>query len=187
MPRPRLPVALRVASTWLAAMALGLAAIGAHAATIEYSVKAAYLTKFAPFVEWPASVFADPSSPFNLCVVGDDPFGSALDQAVSGHHVGEHPVVVRRLKRVSPGSGCRILYIGGSSAQSVSDAIKSVQGEPVLTVADHSPASAGAVIQFVVADNRVRFDIDTAAAAANRVSISSKLLSLAVPHRTGAS
>src|ERR1700756_4784994 len=47
--------------------------------TLEYAVKAAYLYKFTPFVEWPASAFAGPGSPFNVCVLGDDPFGPALD------------------------------------------------------------------------------------------------------------
>jgi hypothetical protein len=158
----------------------------AKAATLEYAVKAAYLYKFAPFVEWPASAFASPTSPFNLCVLGEDPFGAALDQAVDGRRVGEHPAVVRRMKRVDAGSGCHILYLGASRAQTTAEALRSVQGAPVLTVADRGPASSGSIIQFVVRDNRVRFDIDAAAAAANRVAISSKLLSLSVSASPGA-
>ena len=154
--------------------------------TLVSAVKATYLYKFAPFVEWPASAFASPSSPFYLCILGDDPFGLALDQEVVGQRVGEHPALVRRLARVEAGAGCHILYVGGSRTQSVADAIRGVKGEPVLTVADRGPASSGAIIQFVVKDNRIRFDIDTQAAAANHVAISSKLLSLAISARSGA-
>ena len=180
----RAPIALSAGL----ALALQLALVPqGHAGgpSLEYAVKAAYLYKFAPFVAWPASAFTSPSSPFNLCVAGDDPFGAALDQAVNGQQVDGHPAVVHRLGRVESGSGCHILFVGGSHAQSVADILKGVRGEPVLTVADRGPASVGAVIQFVVKDNRVRFDIDPSAAAANHVAISSKLMNLSLSNRSG--
>jgi hypothetical protein len=169
-----------------AALALALAAAGplaAHAATLEYAVKASYLSKFVSFVDWPNGAFASPSAPFSICVAGDDPFGAALDQAVAGHRLGGRAALVRRLKRVEAGSGCQVLFLGGSRTQSIAEALHAVQGEPVLTVADRTPAASGAVIQFEVIDNRVRFAIDIAAANANRIAISSKLLSLAVSTR----
>ncbi len=150
----------------------------------EYAVKAAYLYKFAPFVVWPTSAFPSVSSPFYLCVQGDDPFDGALDQAVNGQRMDGRPVVVRRLQAIDATTGCHIVYLGGSRRQSASDAARTVRGEPVLTVADEG-RGAGTVIQFVVKDSRVRFQIDVAAAQANRVSISSKLLSLALPARSG--
>lgn len=158
----------------------------AQGASMEYAVKAAYLYKFAPFVDWPPAAFASPSSPFHLCILGRDPFGAALDQAVSGQRVEGHPVAVRRLERVDATSDCHILYLGASRAQTAAEALRAVRGAPILTVAD-SDRDAGAIIKFLVKDNRVRFDIDTAAAAANRVTISSKLLSLATSVRGAAS
>src|SRR5581483_4807563 len=93
---------------------LGLAALTAvgplaipprpQAATLEYAVKAAYLLKFTPFIEWPVSAFAAPSSPFYVCVSGDDPFGADLDQALVGRSVGAHPVKVRRLQSLDSAS-----------------------------------------------------------------------------------
>ncbi len=148
-------------------------------------MKAAYLYKFAPFVIWPASAFPTPSSPFYVCVQGDDPFDGALDQAVSGQRVEGHPAVVRRLKSIDGMTGCHILYLGGSRKQSAADAMRSVRGEPILTVTDQGQGVAGSVIKFVVKDSRVRFEIDVEAASANRVSISSKLLSLALAVRSG--
>jgi len=149
--------------------------------SIEYAVKAAYLEKFAPFVAWPPSAFPTVSSPFAVCVLGRDPFGANLDQAVSGQSVSGHPMVVRRLDRVDGASGCHILYVGASRSQSAPEALRSVRGAPILTVADG--AADGAVIQFVLKGSRVRFDIDVGAAAANRLTISSKLLSLATSVR----
>jgi hypothetical protein len=154
--------------------------------SIEYAVKAAYLYKFAPFVEWPPTAFATSSSPFQLCVLGRDPFGASLDQAVSGQRVDEHRIVVRRLDRVDAASGCHVLYLGASPSQTTAEALRAVRGSPILTVAD-GDRDGGAIIRFVVKDNRVRFDIDTTAAAANHVTISSKLLGMAMSVRTGAS
>jgi len=170
------------------AAALALAALSAPTGVqaqdraMEYAVKANYLYKFAPFVEWPPRAFASASSPLQLCVLGRDPFGATLDRAVSGQRVDGHPVTVRRLQRVDAASGCHILYLGASSSQTAPEALRAVQGSPTLTVADNNGGS-GAIIRFVVSGNRVRFDIDTAAAAANGVTISSKLLSLAMSMR----
>jgi hypothetical protein len=151
--------------------------VQAQGASIEYAVKAAYLSKFAPFVEWPPTAFASASSPFQLCILGKDPFGSSLDQAVTGQRVAGRPVAVRRLARADGVAGCQILYLGSSRDPAAGEALRAVRGSPVLTVSD--AAQDGAIIRFVVKDNRVRFDIDTAAATANSVTISSKLLSLA--------
>jgi len=173
------------------AVLVALTAIGAPPAAraqdraMEYAVKATYLYKFAPFVEWPPRAFGSTSSPLQLCILGRDPFGATLDRAVNGQRVDGRLVAVRRLQRVGVASGCHILYLGGSSSQSAADALRAVRGSPILTVAD-SHGEAGAIIRFVVTGNRVRFDIDTAAAAESGVTISSKLLSLATSLRGSA-
>lgn len=158
---------------------LGLGA-SAHAGDddLEKAVKASYLYKFAPFVGWPAKVFASPDSPFVVCVVGRDPFGSLLDRAVKGQKVGTRPIVVQRLASVDRSSPCQIAYLGGSREQSVKAALAALRGEPVLTVTD-DPTAPG-MVDFVLADDRVRFRIDQAAAAESQLTVSSKLLGLAL-------
>ena len=153
----------------------------AHAQVQEYALKAAFLYKFGLYVEWPNSAFPSPASPVNLCVVGQDPFGESLDKAVAGEGINGRNVVVRRLKTVGRDSGCHILYIGGSDAQRGAQIIESVRGSSVLTVSDTggSGSSAG-IIDFVISDNHVRFNIDDEAAAQNGLVISSKLMSLAL-------
>jgi YfiR/HmsC-like len=165
------------------------AAIGAIAAapdapappTIDPSVKAAYLAKFGIFVEWPKAAFDTPQSPVVLCVAGTDPFGESLDRVAAGQHVGEHPIVIRRLPLIARDSGCAILFAGGSDAQSVDQALQAVTGTGVLTVADAGHGGhATAIVEFVVQDGRVRFTIDDKAAAQNGIVVSSHLLDLAV-------
>ena len=164
---------------WIMVLAFTLRAFGA-AVSLEHPIKATFVYKFAPFVEWPQNAFASPTSPISICALGEDAVTALLDQAVAGQTAGARRFEVRHLDRVARNSGCHILYIAGSSAQSPSDALNAVQGSPVLTVTDaaRTPQAAGA-ISFFVQDSRVRFDIDQAAAAENGLSISSRLLSLA--------
>ena len=170
-----------------AALGLALAALAgapkARAASLEYPVKAAFLYKFAPFVEWPPTAFESAASPLTLCVVGFDPFGAVLDDAVFGQRVGQHQLVVRRLEAVGAGSGCHIAYLSGSKTQSVAEGLAALQGAPTLTVTDQSMGSTRGAIHFVIKDDRVRFHIDDVTAARGGMNISSKLMRLALSVR----
>jgi hypothetical protein len=156
----------------------------AAATSIEYQVKAAYLYKLVSFVDWPGGTLP-PGAPLDVCVVGDDPFGASLDQVVENQQVDGRSLIVRRLATVSKASGCQILYIAGSKHQSVASALRAVKGSPSLTITEASEAASGSVIQFVVKEGRVRFTIDVAAATQNGLTISAKLLSLALSVKGG--
>jgi hypothetical protein len=165
----------------LAALAAACAAPGATLAaapSLEGAVKAAFLTKFGAFVTWPGGGGGG-GEPLNLCVVGDDPFGTALDQAAQRQQ--GYPIAVRRMPVVERGADCDILYAAGSERQSAAQALQAVEGTPVLTVTD-AARSGGArgIIHFVVFEDRVRFQVDTSRAGRGGISISSKLLSLAL-------
>ncbi len=148
---------------------------------LETAVKAAYLYKFGGFVEWPATAFPTAESPAAICLVGADPFGALLDQAIRGQRIGGHPVTVTRLDRVDKGSPCQILFVSPSPRQPVAEALERVRGAPILTVTDGGADGASrGVIDFVLRDNRIRFRIDSKTAGEDGLSISSKLLSLAV-------
>lgn len=166
----------------LAVMGLALwpsPAGAANSELLESAVKATFLYKFAEFVEWPPDPVAQGSS-FLLCAVGDDAVTALMDRAAAGQRVGNRPVVVRHLQRVSPADGCNAAYLAGSPEQSAEDAAAALRGSPILTVADSaSNQRVSAIIKFVTGDNRVRFDIDDAEAAQDRLFVSSKLLELA--------
>jgi hypothetical protein len=147
---------------------------------LEYAVKAAYLTKFGIYVEWPGATFPSPDSPINLCIVGEDPFGPALDKAASNQHIGTRAITIRRLKTVTRESGCQILYIGSTDAAYIEKAIEAIRGSAVLTVTDVDSAMTMGVINFVIQDNHVHFNVDESAATQNDLTLSAKLLSLAL-------
>ena len=171
----------------LAILLIALASPWAQAAdgnALELAVKATYLYKFEPFITWPAGAFAGPDSPFNLCIVGTDPFGTLIDQAVGGQHIGDRPIAVLRLPAAMPDNHCQMLFIGTPDPHAIMQQFLALHGLPVLTVTDSvdEPAAKG-MINFVVADNKVRFEIDNDAAGRAGIAISSKLLSLAIPAR----
>ena len=164
----------------LAAGAAWLCASAAQAQSLEYPVKANYLARFAAFVTWPSGALGAGNAPITVCVVGTDPFGATLDQALASQTVNGRRLAARRLNRLSADSGCDIAYVAGSSQQSVSEALAAVAGRPVLTVTDEVRGSARGIVHFTIFQNRVRFHIDDQLATRGRMSISSRLLSLAL-------
>jgi hypothetical protein len=148
--------------------------------TVEHAVKAAYLYKLPPFVDWPEGSFSHPDSAFVLCIVGDDAFGGLAQRAIADQGAGQRRIELRVLRVVDDGSGCHIAFLAGTSSQSVAEALEVLKDSPVLTVTDSARSSAKGIIHFVLNDNRVRFEIDDVAAARKGLAISSKLLSLAV-------
>jgi hypothetical protein len=151
----------------------------AQPSAVEHAVKATYLYKFAPFVEWPAGRFPAASDPLVICIVGTDAVGELVDEAAKGQLVAGHPIVVAHLSVSENDARCHILYVAvrGAAAAAV---LERVRGMPVLTVTDEADdARMHAIVNFEVLENRVRFEIDLGAASENHLVISSKLLNLA--------
>ncbi|MDO9488878.1 MAG: YfiR family protein [Sphingomonadaceae bacterium] len=177
----RSPLILLVAVGGIAAATIGVRDAGAQ--PMEAAVKAAFLPKFAPYATWPSAAVPLAGSPYVLCVVGQDPFGALLDEAVVGQRRDVSPISIRRLARVDAQSGCHIAYLGGSPAQPVAAGLAAVAGAPVLTVTDARVGRDRGMVHFELRSGRVRFHIDDSAAARASLALSSKLLSLALSVR----
>ena len=145
--------------------------------SLEKRVKAAFLHKFGGYVEWPAAAFDSQDSPLTVCLLGSDAgFNAALEKMAQGSNIHGHPIAVRELATGEVEADCHILYVDTPDPQISAQALEAVRGKNVLTVSDS--ASQG-IISFLIADNRVRFNINDKAAAENGLVISSKLLDLA--------
>jgi hypothetical protein len=141
----------------------------------EYQVKAAFLYNFARFTSWPE----DTSSAFRLCVLGDDPFSEALD-ALAGKTIHNEPLAIARVKHASGLDGCELVYISTSYTDKLDEVIALLREQAILTVSDIDAfIDHGGIIGFRIIDDKVRFEINTSAAAKAGLSISSRLLSLA--------
>ncbi len=150
--------------------------------SLEYSVKANYLVRFAAFVEWPPRAFANAQAPVVICVAGRDPFGAALDRAARGQTAYGRSLTVRRAATREAVAGCHILYVGAGAEALAATAAR----QPgLLMVTDSATGTGRGIIHFVLSDARVRFHIDQQAATRSALVISSRLLNLALSVRTG--
>ncbi len=174
MRRARLLIVAAVAAVQLALSPAAQADIS------ETAVKAAFLPRFARYVSWPASAMPKGSDPFVLCVIGDDPFGATLDQAARSQSVDGRRIVVRRLDSSAGAAGCHIAFVDGSRGQPTGQLLASLARSPVLTVTDAASGGQRGMVHFTVASGRVRFVIDEAEAEQRGLTISSRLLALAV-------
>lgn len=146
----------------------------------EASVKAEFLPRFARYVTWPPPTHPSAAAPFELCVIGIDPFGRALDQAAAGQGAGGRRVMIRRLQSANGAAGCHIAFVQGANGQVTGQLLAGLGRLPVLTVTDARSGAQRGMIHFAVIGGRVRFFIDDAKAAERGLSISSRLLALAV-------
>lgn len=145
----------------------------------ESLVKAAFLHKFASFVEWPDGTFARPDTPLRIGVLGDEQIWRDLRELSRERDRDGRPVSVARLAPGDPLAGFHILYIKAPTALRVSEMLPLVP-EGVLTVADSDGAHPrGSVISFFLEDGRVRFGASVDAATRQRLRLSSRLLSVA--------
>jgi len=146
----------------------------------EYEVKAAFLFNFAKFVEWPVEAFESSESPLVIGVLGKDPFGSILDRTVSGKKVRGRKCDVMRCKDVRDALFCHVLFVGESEQSRVAQVLQELQGTNVLMVGEMDKfIQSGGTIRFRMIENRVRFEINPAAAERNQLRMSSKLMKLA--------
>jgi hypothetical protein len=147
-------------------------------APLAYKVQAAFLLNFTKFIEWPASAFAAADSPVAICILGDDPFGSALDQIVEGEVANGRKISIQRINRAPTPQSCQVVFVGKPDKEALK--ILPALGLGVLTVSEGSSfVRGGGMIAFVLENRRVRFDINLTVAENAGLKLSSKLLSVA--------
>jgi hypothetical protein len=143
----------------------------------EYQVKAVFLFNFAQFVEWPAGAFAGAKTPIVIGVLGQNPFGSYLEDTVRGETVEDRPLEVQQYRRVEDIKNCHILFISRSEVPRLKEILLALKHRSILIVGDDDDfVERGGMIRLATARNRVRLIINADAAMAAMLTISSQLL-----------
>lgn len=151
-----------------------------YSRTREFNIKAVFLYNFSQFVEWPESAFETSTSPFVIGIVGDDPFGSVIDETVSGEKVKNHPIIVQRFSTVKEVANCHMIFLSGPQAANYQKNVSEQKIKYMLTVSDVAGfANTGGMIRFMMQDNKIKLQINPGVARSAELSISSKLLRLA--------
>ncbi len=150
----------------------------------EYQVKAVWLLNFARFVEWPATAFPNARSPVVVGVLGKDPFGRELEQALDGKTVQGRCFQIKRVSTDPEMRGCHILFVASSERRRSRDLPEKLKGACVLTVGESDEfLDQGGIINFLLKDKTVRFEINLKAAQSAELKLDANLLKVAVAVR----
>jgi len=146
----------------------------------EYREKAAFLTNFPSFVEWPREAFSSPQSPLSVCVFGSYSFGISLAESVGGKTVQGRRMDVRRVHTESELRACHILFVSHSEEKHYAAVLQEIQGASVLTVGE-TPGflAAGGAVNFLLQQDALQFEVNLDSANVAHLKISANMLALA--------
>jgi hypothetical protein len=143
-------------------------------------IKAAYLYKFAGYVEWPPQVFASQDSPIVVGVIGNDALEEILSHMVVEKTVNGRPLATRRMEPGSPLEGVHILFVGEldkPTLQAVGDAVR---GKPVLVVSNaRQQRMLDSMISFDLINQHLRFNVALKPAASSGLKLRALMLTAA--------
>jgi hypothetical protein len=148
-------------------------------ALLEYKVKAVCVLNAARFVSWPSTAFSGPESPLVIGVLGDNPFGSSLQDVVRGETVQKRSIIVRRVS-LAEAAAVHILFVSPSERNNVDNIVRALANSPVLTISDIDGfAQNGGMLGLGIVGGKLRLKADSAAARRAQLKISSQFLLLA--------
>jgi hypothetical protein len=187
LPRRAILLACRLALLCAAALAGWGAGAAEDPASLEQRVKAAFLYQFASYVEWPAQSFAQPDTPVTIAVMGAEQLAAELKQLSAGRTVGGRKVEVRQVRPGETLAGVHILFVGSAESARLAQVVQAAKARPVLIVTEADGAlSQGGMINFVIVERRVRFEVALDSVEKSGLRLSSRLLAVAQQVKTGA-
>lgn len=150
-----------------------------QAAQQEYVIKAYFLLNFTKYISWPESSFESENTPFKVCILGSNHF-EAGQNAFKGKSYKNHPFDVQSVEDSDNIPECHILFVCTDLEKKLNDILDRIHGKPTLTVGETEDfVKRGGIINFYIYENKVRFEINLAAAEASSLVFSSQLLKLA--------
>lgn len=164
---------------WLVAGWAATCLAQAQAPVRESAVKAAFLYKFAGFVEWPAGTFTRPDEPLVIGVAGNEALAADLEQIVAARPADGRPVTVRRLREGEGATGLHVLLVGGTRETRVREAVAASPGPVLVVTEQENGLRLGGVLNFSSEAGRVRFSASLPAAEARNLRLSARLLAVA--------
>jgi hypothetical protein len=150
----------------------------------EYGIKAAFLYKFLSYVDWRQGTFRDAAAPIVIGVIGANDVADSLRSLTAGRAVGDRPVDVRQLRPGDALNDVHLLFVGRAESSRVAALAAAAQQRGTLLVTDYEGAlDDGSMINMLIRQNRVRFEVSLDATEKGGLKLSSRLLGLALSVR----
>jgi hypothetical protein len=148
-------------------------------AVLERRVKAALLFRFTNYVDWQDAVPQKPDAPFTIAIAGADALAAELSEAATNRTVLGRPLAVRRARAAELPKDAQVVFIGKGDAAQVGAAVRSIPPNVLIVTESDDGLQQGSIINFVIVDGQVRFDVSLDAARRRNVHLSARLLSVA--------
>lgn len=143
-------------------------------------VKAAFLYNFAKFVEWPPGTFPDDQAAITLGFLDGEPLAGALE-TLQGKAVHGRRLEIKRCRGIEEVKKCQIFFASAANKARLPQILDALKNSPVLTVTDEVDnfAKLGGIINFIIVDDKIGFEICLNNSRQSGLTISSQLLKLA--------
>lgn len=146
----------------------------------EYQVKAIWMLNFTRYVDWPTNAFATKEAPCIVGVLGKDPFGDELEAAFMKKSIKGRPFVLRRVHREAEAAQCHMLFVPATERRTWRDMQAAMTKAPILAIGEADEfLDQGGIINFLIKDASIAFEIDLHAAQRAGIKFDANLLKIA--------
>ena len=146
----------------------------------EDKVKAVFLYNFTRFIDWPSSAFASNEQPFKIGIMGEDPFGIYLEEAIRNEKYSGRPIIIEKFENAKDIKDCHMIFINTKNQKEIKNILNNLENKTVLTIAEHPEfVKWGGMIRLYSDDRKIRIQINDAAARLVKIKVSAKLLNIA--------
>jgi hypothetical protein len=142
-------------------------------------IKATFIYNFTKYIDWPEKY---KEGNFVIGVLGTSTFYNDLSTLLSTKSVGGQKFEIKSYtSSESVSSVCHILFITAENSAQLPEVLKKLKGKSTLIVTEKSGlAKQGSGINFVVDNNKQRFELNKSNVEKYSLKVSSTLASLAI-------
>lgn len=144
----------------------------------EYSIKTLFIYNFTKYIEWPS---ADKKNVFEINVIGESDILKPLQELARNKKINQKTIVINVIEAESEVPG-DIIFIPFQSSKKLGTVLKTCKGKNTLVITEAPDlALKGATINFKMVENRIRFELNQAAAKNSGLKLSNQLVELSIP------
>jgi hypothetical protein len=145
-------------------------------AQVNYKIHSLFVYKFTQYIEWPSK-----EGDFIIGVVGNSPILAELEAIAATKKVDTRTIVVKKLAASADLSACQMVFISEGQSSNLGSITTKLAGKPTLIVSETSGgAKKGAGINFVIIDDKMKFELNKAAVEKQGLKVSGDLTKLAI-------